>query len=36
VRVANTYANGMHTSVVSRKLVTGSKFDVQFSDMAVR
>jgi len=36
VRVANTYANGMHTSVVSRKLVTGSKFDVQFSDMAAR
>ena len=30
VRVANSYANGMHTSVVSRKLVTGSKFDVQF------
>ena len=36
VRVANSYANGMHTSVVSRKLVTGSKFDVQFSDMAAR
>jgi hypothetical protein len=36
VRTANTYANGMHTSVVSRKLVTGSKFDVQFSDMAAR
>jgi hypothetical protein len=36
VRTANSYANGMHTSVVSRKLVTGSKFDVQFSDMAAR
>jgi hypothetical protein len=36
VAVANTYANGMHTSVVSRKLVTGSKFDVQFSDMSKR
>lgn len=36
VRVANTYANGMHTSVISRKLVTGSKFDVQFSDLAAR
>lgn len=36
VRVANSYANGMHTSVVSRKLVTGSKFDVQFADMSAR
>ena len=36
VRTANSYANGMHTSVVSRKLVTGSKFDVQFADMAAR
>ncbi len=36
VKVTNTYANGMHTSVVSRKLVTGSKFDVQFSDMGKR
>ncbi|WP_296491859.1 ethylbenzene dehydrogenase-related protein [Rhodoferax sp.] len=36
VRTANTYANGMHTSVVSRKLVTGSKFDVQFADMSAR
>jgi hypothetical protein len=32
----NTYANGMHTSVISRKLVTGSKFDVQFADLGVR
>lgn len=36
VRVANSYGNGMHTSVVSRKLVTGSKFDVQFSDLSAR
>jgi hypothetical protein len=36
IRVANTYANGMHTSVISRKLVTGSKFDVQFTDLGVR
>jgi hypothetical protein len=36
VRTVNTYANGVHTSVVSRKLVTGSKFDVQFSDMSAR
>lgn len=36
VKVANSYANGMHTSVVSRKLVTGSKFDVQFSDTGAR
>jgi hypothetical protein len=36
VRTANSYANGMHTSVVSRKLVTGSKFDVQFADMSKR
>ncbi|MDP1531591.1 ethylbenzene dehydrogenase-related protein [Rhodoferax sp.] len=36
VQVANTYANGMHTSVVSRKLVTGSKFDVQFANLSAR
>ncbi|EKD96835.1 MAG: hypothetical protein ACD_23C01232G0001, partial [uncultured bacterium] len=36
VKTANSYANGMHTSVISRKLVTGSKFDVQFSDMSAR
>ncbi len=36
VRVANSYANGMHTSVVSRKLVTGSKYDVQFANLAAR
>ena len=26
----------MHTSVISRKLVTGSKFDVQWSDLNAR
>jgi len=33
VNVANRWVNGVHTSEVSRKLVTGSKFDVQFSDL---
>jgi len=33
IKVATRWANGMHTSEVSRKLVTGSKFDVQFSDL---
>lgn len=36
IKTANSYANGMHTSVISRKLVTGSKFDVQFSDLGKR
>lgn len=36
VQVANSYANGMHTSVLSRKLVTGSKFDVQFANLGAR
>jgi hypothetical protein len=36
VRVAFTWKDGMHTSVISRKLVTGSKFDVQFSDLTAR
>jgi len=26
----------VHTSVISRKLVTGSKFDVQFANMGAR
>lgn len=34
INVAVRWANGMHTSEVSRKLTTGSKFDVQFSDLA--
>jgi hypothetical protein len=36
IRVATSWANGMHTSVVARKLVTGSKFDVQFADRNAR
>lgn len=36
VRAANTWTNGVHTSVISRKLVTGSKFDVQFADLSAR
>jgi hypothetical protein len=36
VRVAVGWANGMHTSVISRKLVTGSKFDVQWNDLGKR
>jgi hypothetical protein len=31
IKVATTWSNGMLTSVVSRKLVTGSKYDVQFA-----
>jgi len=36
VRVATAWANGMHTYVISRKLVTGSKFDVQWNDLNAR
>ena len=36
IRVSYSWAAGMHTSEVSRKLVTGSKFDVQFSDLGAR
>lgn len=36
VRVAVTWDKGLYTTVVSRKLVTGSKFDVQFSDLGAR
>ena len=36
IKVANSWSDGVLTSVVSRKLVTGSKFDVQFSDLAAR
>jgi hypothetical protein len=36
IKVAVTWANGMYTSVFSRKLVTGSKFDVQFADLGAR
>jgi hypothetical protein len=34
INVATRWANGVHTSEVSRKLVTGSQFDVQFSNLA--
>ena len=33
IRVANSWKDGVLTSVVSRKLVTGSKLDVQFADL---
>ena len=33
IRVANSWKDGVLTSVVSRKLVTGSKLDVQYSDL---
>ena len=36
IQVAKSWKDGVHTSVVSRKLVTGSKFDVQFADLAAR
>jgi hypothetical protein len=36
VKVAVSWNNGLYTSVVSRKLVTGSTFDVQFSDLTAR
>ena len=33
IKVATRWANGVLTSEVSRRLVTGSKFDVQFDDL---
>ncbi len=36
IKVAVSWKDGMHTSVLSRKLVTGSKFDVQWSDLSKR
>lgn len=36
IRVATTWNNGVLTSVVSRKLVTGSKYDVQFAKLDAR
>src|SRR5215207_10112725 len=36
VHVATSWKNGVHTSEVSRKLVTGSKFDVQFADLGAQ
>jgi len=36
IRVVNAWQDGRRTSVVSRKLVTGSKFDVQFDNLGGR
>ena len=36
IKVANSWNNGVSTSEVSRKLTTGSKFDVQFGDLNAR
>jgi hypothetical protein len=36
VKVANKWSSGTITSVLSRKLVTGSKLDVQFSDLSAK
>ncbi len=36
IKVAGRWANGVYTYEVARKLVTGSKFDVQFSDLAAQ
>jgi hypothetical protein len=36
INVATRWANGVLTSEVSRKLTTGSKYDVQFSDLSKR
>ena len=36
VKVKETWSNGVRTAVLSRKLVTGSKFDVQFADLKAR
>lgn len=36
VRVATTWKDGVLTSVVARKLVTGSKYDVQFNDLSAQ
>lgn len=36
IKVANRWVNGVRTSEVSRKLTTGSKLDVQFSDLSAQ
>jgi len=36
IKVATNWRNGVLTSVMSRKLVTGSKFDVQFSNLGAQ
>jgi hypothetical protein len=33
IKVNYSWSNGVHTSMVARKLVTGSKYDVQFDDL---
>jgi hypothetical protein len=33
IKVNYSWSNGVHTSVVARKLVTGSKLDVQFDNL---
>lgn len=36
IKVATTWKNGVITSVMSRKLVTGSKLDVQFNNLGAQ
>ena len=36
INVKQSWKDGVHTSLVSRKLVTGSKLDVQFSDLSAQ
>ena len=36
VKIVTAWKDGMYTSAISRKLVTGSKFDVQFDKMTAR
>lgn len=36
IKVANSWRNGVLTSVLSRKLVTGSKLDVQYNNLDAR
>jgi hypothetical protein len=36
VKVTQQWSNGVLTAVASRKLITGSKFDVQFADLKAR
>lgn len=36
LKITQTWNNGVRTAVASRKLVTGSKFDVQFADLKAK
>ena len=36
IKIVTAWKDGMYTSAISRKLVTGSKFDVQFNNLAAR